>query len=219
MDFCNRELLQPQRVKGWNATAPSHPRIRITRSGTKYANNKLYRVAPRAQSGPDAEGPNSFLFEGKRTSENDFRPSLKYSREEAIMKQLEALQDNNEPYTDHGIEVLYRFAGRHLDPFVPSFYFGRSLDLGQFERFRRIMNTECYRILVNHTEYEICSGLEVSEGVWKSRVMVKNAWQKREAMFEFTMVRELGGRYDGIWFCQRLICQDDEAGRHIYGVI
>lgn len=148
-----------------------------------------------------------------------YTPSLKYTREEAIKMQLEALQNNNEPYFDHGIEVLYRFAGRHLDPFLPSNYFGRPLDLGQFERFRRIMNTECFRILVNHTSFEILSTLQVSEYVWKTRVSVSNSFTKRQAIFEFSMVREFGGRYDGIWFCESLICDDDLEGKHIYGII
>lgn len=148
-----------------------------------------------------------------------YTPSLKYTREEAIKMQLEALQNNNEPYFDHGIEVLYRFAGRHLDPFLPSNYFGRPLDLGQFERFRRIMNTECFRILVNHTNFEFLSTLQVSEYVWKTRVSVSNSFTKRHAIFEFSMVREFGGRYDGIWFCESLICDDDLEGKHIYGII
>lgn len=148
-----------------------------------------------------------------------YSPSLKYNREEAIEMQLEALQNNNEPYFDHGIEVLYRFAGRHLDPFLPSNYFGRPLDLGQFERFRRIMNTECFRILVNHSSYEFLSSLQVSEHMWKTRVSVSNSFAKRQAVFEFNMVREFGGRYDGVWFCESLICDDDLEGRHIYGII
>lgn len=148
-----------------------------------------------------------------------YTPSLEYTREEAIKMQLEALQNNNEPYFDHGIEVLYRFAGRHLDPFLSSNYFGRPLDLGQFERFRRIMNTECFRILVNHTSYEFLSSLQVSEYVCKTRVSVSNSFTKRQAIFEFSMVKEFGGRYDGIWFCESLVCDDDLDGKHIYGII
>ncbi len=74
----------------------------------------------------------------------------------------QALQQNNHPYIDHGVEVMYRCGGcrgwesapgvactftwRHtlrtrrfadFDPFNPrTLYFGRRMDLGQFERFR-----------------------------------------------------------------------------------
>ncbi len=57
---------------------------------------------------------------------------------------LQALAANNKPYPDHGIEVAYRFAG--FDPFARSQYFGISLDLGQFERYRRIFYTPLYRV-------------------------------------------------------------------------
>ncbi|KFM24908.1 hypothetical protein F751_1787 [Auxenochlorella protothecoides] len=61
-----------------------------------------------------------------------------------VMRALGALAANNKPYLDHGIEVAYRFAG--FDPFARSQYFGISLDLGQFERYRRIFYTPLYRL-------------------------------------------------------------------------
>ena len=69
-----------------------------------------------------------------------------------LVRSVQALQDNNTPYIDHGIETLYRFAGKcpvssvtvhntdmylfasAFDPFVRSSYFGVLRDLGQFER-------------------------------------------------------------------------------------
>ena len=99
---------------------------------------------------------------------------------------LQALQKNNEPHADHGIEVLYRYAFRprrapvedcvkmrskrrtHLlrrftnfDPFERTQYFGRSLDLGQFERFRRIFHTPFYAVLLNHQGHETLGSLQV----------------------------------------------------------
>ena len=47
---------------------------------------------------------------------------------------VKVLEEENVPETDAGIAVLYRFAA--FDPFARSTYFGISLDLGQFERFR-----------------------------------------------------------------------------------
>ncbi len=40
----------------------------------------------------------------------DIGPRFEFSREEALQVQLQALQANDKPYFDHGIEVLYRFA-------------------------------------------------------------------------------------------------------------
>jgi len=52
----------------------------------------------------------------------DAGPRYEYSRDEAITIQLQALQQNDKPYFDHGIEVLYRYA--NFDPFQRSKYFG-----------------------------------------------------------------------------------------------
>lgn len=89
---------------------------------------------------------------------------------------------------------------------------------GQFERFRRIFYTKCFSTLLNHTDHRLISSLEVSEDVWKARVFVENGYRKEEAVYEFTMVRRFGGRYDGVWFCDQLIC-DGCDDRHLYGVI
>lgn len=44
-------------------------------------------------------------------------------------------------------------------------------------------------------------------------VLVTGYRQGEQGQFDFTMVRRLGGRYDGYWFTQSLICDAlDEAG-------
>ena len=50
-------------------------------------------------------------------------------------------------------QVMCRFAA--VDPVERSKYFGRSFDLGQFERFRRVFHTPAYRALLNHDR---CAG-------------------------------------------------------------
>lgn len=145
-------------------------------------------------------------------------PSFYLSREDALEVQLKALQNNNFPTLDHGIEVLYRFAG--FNPFERSRFFGVSLDLGQFERFRRIFYTPCYAPLLTHSSHLLLSSLEVSEGVWKARVLVQKQYYKStdEHVYEFTMAQRLGGKYDGVWFTENLIC-DGCDDRQLYGVI
>lgn len=148
-----------------------------------------------------------------------YAPSLSLGVEDTVETMLEALRNNNDPYFDFGIEVVYRFAGRHASPFGTSYFFGRPLDLGQFERFRRVMNTEKLRILVGHTDFELLSRLDLSETRSVVRMRVANSFTKREAVFQWTLEREVGGRVDGVWFCSALICDDDGDGRHVYGVI
>ena len=66
------------------------------------------------------------------------------------------------------------------------------------------------------------STLELSEEVWKTRVLVENEYGSKleEAVYEFTMERRFGGKFDGVWFCTHLVCDGDGSeDKHIYGVI
>jgi hypothetical protein len=129
----------------------------------------------------------------KHTEEDELRrhysPALSLGVEDTVFRILEALRNNNEPYYDFGVEVLYRFSGAHCAPFGPSTFFGRPLDLGQFERFRRVMNTEKLRVLIGHTDVEVLSRLDLSERKAKVRVKTANAYTKLEGVFEFTLER------------------------------
>lgn len=143
-------------------------------------------------------------------------PSFEFSKEEAIQLQLDALKDNNKPYPDHGVEILYRFS--NLDPFQRSEYFGRSLDLGQFERFRRVMHTPYYQPLLDHVDVQLLSSFEVNEFAYKQRLRVTGT-ANEQRVYEITMIQRLGGRYDGYWFTDSLICEEgDWSERRLTGI-
>ncbi len=54
--------------------------------------------------------------------------------------------------------------------------------------------------------------LQVSELQWKQRVWVKGYKASEEGVFEFFMVKRLGGRYDGTWFTRQLTCDGCPGG-------
>lgn len=130
-------------------------------------------------------------------------PSFEYTCDEALCRQLAALQQNDVPYIDHGVEVMYRFAG--FDPFQRSTYFGPRYDLGQFERFRRIFHHSSYRALLGHKEHKILSTFNVNEHVCKQRVWIKGARQGEEETFEFTLAQRVGGNWDGYWLTDSVL--------------
>eukprot|EP00877_Chromochloris_zofingiensis_P001449 jgi/Chrzof1/11304/Cz05g31220.t1 len=103
---------------------------------------------------------------------------------------------------------MYRFAS--FDPFQRCKYFGKSFDLGQFERFRRIMHTPYYRTLLNHQSVSSLSTLQVSDRVWKSRVLIVGDRPADENVYEFTMIQRLGGIYDGYWFTDSLLSDNTD---------
>ncbi|QDZ17554.1 hypothetical protein HOP50_01g00630 [Chloropicon primus] len=124
---------------------------------------------------------------------------------DAVMEiQLEHLQRNNVPYVDHGIEVLYRFAD--IDPFeIQATYFGKRMDLGQFERFRRMMHTKQYRALLNYNRAVLLSTLQLSEHRVKKRFMVEGFRTGEKGVFEWTLTQKIGGLKDGYWYIESLI--------------
>lgn len=81
------------------------------------------------------------------------------------------------------------------------------------------MNTECFSLLVNHTDSSILSSISVSEDVWKARILIENSYRKENGIYEFTMTRKVGGKYDGVWFCDQILASDDMEGHKVYGVI
>ncbi len=120
---------------------------------------------------------------------------------------FQSLRQNNEPYVDHGIEVLYRFAD--IDPFARSGYFGRRLDLGQFERFRRVLHTSQYRALLSHRCAEPLSTLRLGEHRVKTRVFVQGFRKGEAGTFEWTLTQKIGGRKDGYWYTESLVSDGD----------
>jgi hypothetical protein len=70
---------------------------------------------------------------------------------------------------------MYRFA--YLgDIFGRSRYFGRSLDLGQFERFRRVLRAPEYSTLLRHEQTELLSALQAC--CWALIECLEDAWTK-----------------------------------------
>jgi hypothetical protein len=133
------------------------------------------------------------------------RPSFSLSAEEAFEAQWAALRDNDSPHVDAGVEVLYSFAD--VDLFLPrSTYFGHKQDLGQFERFRRVLHTPQYRALLNHTQRRVLSTLAVSEREVRQRVAVTAFRAGQQAEYCLTLKQQLGGRRDGWWLAASLAC-------------
>lgn len=148
-------------------------------------------------------------------------PSLWLSPEAAVVAQLTALRACDAPYRGAGIETCYRHAD--IDPWRRSNYFGPPLDLGQFERYRRIFYTPFFQVLVRNTEFELLSALATDEDAWSARVRVRSARPmpacRDEGVFVFQLRRKVGGRWDGIWFTERLVNEDEACARSLYGVI
>jgi len=82
---------------------------------------------------------------------------------------------------------MYRFAA--FDPFERSKYFGRSFDLGQFERFRRVFHTPAYKTLINHDSATVVGRFVMGEGRAALRVLAKHDRPLEEQTYTITMIQ------------------------------
>ena len=97
-------------------------------------------------------------------------PSIQLSAREALAVQLDALGANADD-VNRGIITLYNYA--HFNPWSRSDYFGRRLDLGQMERFKNVLHTQPYRVLLRNSSWGIISSMSPSERDKVFRVWVE----------------------------------------------
>ena len=72
------------------------------------------------------------------------KPNPSISAKDVISIQLKALQKNNSPFEDAGIEQTWEFAHPNNQKIT-----------GPIERFKYMMKSDSYSMLLNHTSHEI----------------------------------------------------------------
>ena len=161
-----------------------------------------HRLAPPA---PARLRPRRCKADGREAAPRVERPSFALSADEVFAALWAALRDNDSPHVDAGVETLYSFAD--VDLYEPrSRFFGVKQDLGQFERFRRVLHTPRYRALLSHTQLRVLSTLAVSERELWQRVSVTSFRAGQQAEYCLTLRQQLGGRRDGWWLAASLSC-------------
>tara|TARA_B100000686_G_C16691407_1_gene917833 strand:- start:177 stop:662 length:486 start_codon:yes stop_codon:yes gene_type:complete len=74
----------------------------------------------------------------------DIKPNTTIEPKKVIKIQLSALMKNDNPYKDHGIIQTWYFAHPNNKKIT-----------GPIERFKNMLKTESYSMLINHTEHNI----------------------------------------------------------------
>lgn len=131
-----------------------------------------------------------------------------FSAEETLHALLLALRANarSGPHKDDGIDALYVFA--NLDIWALSHrFFGRKMDLGQFERFKRVVVAHPYDILLRDYKSLTLSAIHVTPDVYVTRRAFEHDGQKN--IFTFTMSRAEFGSVGGrAWMVDSIIYDD-----------
>ena len=138
------------------------------------------------------------------------RPTFGLSGTEALELQWAVLAGRlkDEPYFGLAVETLWNFAV--VDMFeAKSVFFGSTMDLGQYERFKRVMHSLPFRTLLGHSKREVLSTLVVSDSEVRQRVRVTGL-RREVACYTMVVTRQLGGLRDGYWLTQRLTRDEEE---------
>lgn len=119
-----------------------------------------------------------------------------FSAEETLDMLLLALQANSwsGPTKDDGIDALYAFANVDIWALTHRF-FGKKMDLGQFERFKRVLVASPYDVLLRYRRVRTLSALKVNDETYVSR-RVFEAPGRVDTLFTFTMSRAAFGGDD-----------------------
>lgn len=130
-----------------------------------------------------------------------------FSAEETLDVLLHALQSNARtgPRKDDGIDALYAFANLDIWALTHRF-FGKKMDLGQFERFKRVIVANPYDILLRDYHSNILSALHVTPDVYVTRRAFEI--DGVVTVFTFTMSRTaFGGQKGRAWMVDSIIHQ------------
>jgi hypothetical protein len=114
------------------------------------------------------------------------KPSPALTPERVIAIQLDALQHNDTPSPDFGIETTFRFASPANRGAV-----------GPLDRFTGLVKTPAYRAMINHVRAEV-RPVQVDGDRARERVTVVTASGVR-ATYLFFLSRQQGGQFDGCW--------------------
>jgi len=168
----------------------------------------LPAAAPRAQSqrsplpepGQTASAATTAGRVGSAAGSRRTRPSPSLSPEQVVTIQLEALQHNDTPTRDHGIEVSYAFT-------VPE----NRLAGGPLDRFADIARGSLYGPMLNHRSVER-GPMHVQGDEARQRVTIVSDSGTR-ITYIFMLSRQHGGEYDGCWMTDGVARINDTGPR------
>lgn len=129
-------------------------------------------------------------------------PSPDLLPEEVVRIQVEALQHNDEPTPDAGVEAAFRFASPD-----------NRAATGPVERFARMVKGPVYGDMIGFEQAEF--GLVEVEGDRAvQRVTLAHA-DGRRVTYAFVLSRQRGGPYDGCWMTDGVVREAEPSQRGV----
>ena len=126
------------------------------------------------------------------------KPSPALAPERVVAIQLDALQHNDTPSPDFGIETTFAFASP-----------ANRVATGPFDRFARLVKAPAYRPMLNFVRAEL-GPMRVEGDQARQRVTVVTAGGRRVS-YIFLLSRQQGGTYAGCWMTDGVTRVNDAA--------
>ena len=115
--------------------------------------------------------------------------------------QLEALQHNDSPSRDAGIETTFRFASP-----------ANRVATGPLDRFAQLVKTSVYSPMIGHRRVVERGSMHIEGDEARQRVVISSASGAR-VTYIFFLSRQHGGSYDGCWMTDGVTRFDETAPR------
>jgi len=122
----------------------------------------------------------------------ELAPMPQLSPREVVDMQLKAMQENNEPYKDHGIEVAYRFAS-------PS----NKEATGPLHHFVNMVHNERYRSLLNFQRYGLDDAEVLGDKALQKATLIDA--EGEPVVYVFQLARQQEGEFYGCWMTEGVI--------------
>lgn len=120
------------------------------------------------------------------------KPHPSLPPQEVVRLQVSALQKNDQPHKDAGIEMAFRFASP-----------GNQETTGPIDRFKELVHTPAYAPMLGHLYAEYDELVQVDD-VAVQRVVLTTEDDERVA-YVFHLSRVAEGKYSGCWMTDAVI--------------
>lgn len=120
------------------------------------------------------------------------RPDPSLAPEAVVDLQLEALQYNDDPYTDSGIQTTYVFASPAVRRAT-----------GSFDRFAAIVRSERYAPLIDFDRVGTCPIERFGDEAREEVTVVDDDGD--ETVYEFRLSRQPAGQFSDCWLTEAVV--------------
>lgn len=119
-------------------------------------------------------------------------PEPSIGPQQVVEIQMKAMQRNNYPYENHGIEVAYRFASP-----------ANKENTGPLERFTQMVNNDIYRSLLNARRYGL-DAIEVEGDIAVQKVTLIDE-EDQPVVYFFQLSRQKDGNFKDCWLTDSVV--------------